>query len=155
MDTDPLILVCELLNREDVKYVVIGAYSMAMHGFVRATRDIDIMVKRPKENIEKTLKALKNLTWGIAGEIMPEEVLSKPFTIIGGQPRVDIITSSMGIDYGTIKNRILFIEVDNVKIPHVDIDTLIKLKRTGRKQDEADIEKLELIKRLKQEEGDG
>ncbi len=152
IDVHPLLEVCRLLNEFNVKYVVIGGWAVNIHGYIRPTKDVDIMVERTKENVTKTLKALENLPWRIAGEIMPEEIISKPFTIIGDYPRVDIITSSMGINYETIKDKILWTEVDNIKIPYADIDTLIKLKQTGRKRDEADIEELELIKKLKEEQ---
>ncbi len=35
----------ELLNKNNVKYMVIGGYAMALHGLPRYTKDIDIWVK--------------------------------------------------------------------------------------------------------------
>ena len=144
-----LIEVCKLLNNEKVLYAIVGGWAVILHGYLRTTYDIDILIQRKKENADKLKKALKSLTWGIIEEISAEEIISKPFTIIGDQPRVDIITYSGKINYKNIKDRILIKKVDGVKIPYVDIDVLIKMKATGRLHDLEDIEKLKLIKKIK------
>lgn len=44
VETRALIEVCRLLNQYEVKYVVIGAYACILHGLVRTTEDVDILV---------------------------------------------------------------------------------------------------------------
>ncbi len=147
MEKNNFLNVCKLLNKENIHYIIVGGWAVILHGYLRTTYDIDILVKKSRDNIEKLRKALKNLTWGIIEEISTEEILSKPFTIVGDQPRVDIITQAGKIDYDNIKNKVLTINVEGIKIPYIDIDTLIKMKNTGRLSDKEDIEKLKLIKK--------
>jgi len=40
----------KLFTENSVNYVVVGAYAMAAHGYVRATGDIDILVQPTHEN---------------------------------------------------------------------------------------------------------
>jgi hypothetical protein len=40
------------------------------------------------------------------------------------------------------------VEIDGVKVPFADIDTLIRTKQTGRLQDQADVETLQRLKQL-------
>ena len=47
---------CEALNREGVKYVVIGGFAVFLHGFPRFTEDIDLFIDPSPENISKLKK---------------------------------------------------------------------------------------------------
>lgn len=147
MEKNNFLNICKLLNKEGIHYIIVGGWAVVLHGYFRTTYGIEILVKKSRDNIEKLRKALKNLTWGIIEEISTEEILSKPFTIVGDQPRVDIITQAGKIDYDNIKNKVLTINIEGIKIPYIDIDTLIKMKNTGRLSDKEDIEKLKLIKK--------
>jgi len=49
------------LEREGVRYVLVGSMGMAAQGLVRATRDIDFFVSPDPENIERLRKALKSV----------------------------------------------------------------------------------------------
>ena len=49
------------LEREGVRYVLIGSMGMAAQGLVRATRDIDFFVTPDPENVERLKKALKSV----------------------------------------------------------------------------------------------
>ena len=40
----------ELLNSRKVKYIVMGGYAVAYHGYPRFTGDIDFLVERSAEN---------------------------------------------------------------------------------------------------------
>jgi len=49
-----------LLNAHKVKYVIIGASAMPVHGYSRHTKDIDIFIEATEENAAKiTLDMLK------------------------------------------------------------------------------------------------
>jgi len=60
-----LATVCDLLNAAGVKYVVVGGFAVALHGVVRATKDIDILIEPTLDNAQRALKALEGLTWGV------------------------------------------------------------------------------------------
>ena len=47
----------ELLNSNEVEYVIVGGYAVAFHGNPRFTGDIDIYVNPTQVNAEKVLSA--------------------------------------------------------------------------------------------------
>ena len=145
-----LATVCVLLNEAGVKYVVVGGFAVALHGVVRATKDIDILIEPTLENAERALKALEGLTFGISRELDPSEVVAKPITIIGDDPRVDLLTLAWSVRYPDAAPKAQRVEIDGVEIPFADLDTLIRTKQTDRFQDKADVENLEQVKRLEQ-----
>ncbi len=141
--------VCGLLNASGVKYVVIGGFAVALHGVVRATKDIDILIEPTLGNARRALKALASLPWGIARELDPSEMLKKPITVVGDDPRVDILTLAWSVRYADAAPTAERVEIDGVEIPYADLDTLIRTKQTDRFQDKADVESLEQVRRLK------
>ena len=143
-----LATVCGLLNTAGVRYVVVGAFAVALHGVVRATKDIDILIEPTLANAKRTLKALGGLPFGIARELDPSEVAIRPITIVGDDPRVDILTLAWSVRYADAAPKAEKIAIDGVDVPFADLDTLIRTKQTGRFQDLADVESLELVKRL-------
>lgn len=150
MTTAPsrLAQVCGLLNDARVRYVVVGGFALALHGVVRATKDIDILIEPTRDNAARALRALEALTWGVSRELDPSEVVAKPITIIGDDPRVDLLTLAWSVRYADAAPRARRVEIDGVDIPFADLDTLIRTKQTGRLQDQADVESLERVKRL-------
>ncbi|MGB4268414.1 MAG: hypothetical protein WBK20_04455 [Spirochaetota bacterium] len=49
----------QILLEEDVKFIIVGAYALAAHGYPRATGDIDIWIKPDQQNAIKVLHSLK------------------------------------------------------------------------------------------------
>ncbi len=142
-----LLKVCALLNQEGAKYLVIGGLALNLHGIIRATKDIDLLIPKDIKNTEKILKALEGLTYGISKELDAEQVSKNPFTIIGDNPRVDLLTVAYRVKYEEAEKTALKAHIQKVRIPYVDHNTLVKTKKTGRLQDQADLELLEKIKR--------
>lgn len=49
------------LEGEGVRYVLIGAAAMGIHGVVRATEDLDLMIEATAENVERLRRALRSV----------------------------------------------------------------------------------------------
>lgn len=62
MDTESLL---RSLTAHDVRYVVIGATAFPVHGYARATLDIDIFIEATPENARRTLAALKDVGYDV------------------------------------------------------------------------------------------
>ena len=58
MDRDEILRVLRALDNAGVDYVLIGATAMGLHGVVRATGDIDLLLRADRENIERVRTAL-------------------------------------------------------------------------------------------------
>jgi len=139
--------VCAALNRAKARYLVIGGIACILHGYARATEDIDILIERTAENADRILKALATLGYGFARAWTATEILKRQITVVGDDPRVDIFTVAWSIKYAQAAPRSDTVAVAGVRIPLIGIDDLIETKRTGRLQDAADIEVLEEIRR--------
>lgn len=141
--------VCAALNETGSKYLVIGGIACVLHGYVRATTDVDILIERTQANAERVLAALSTVGYGFAREWAAEEILRRPITVIGDDPAVDVFTVAWSVKYEGAIGGSSVVDVDGVPIPLIGIDDLIATKQTGRPLDIADIEALEEIKRLR------
>lgn len=141
--TDNRVLrVCRLLNRRRVRYLIAGGVAANLHGSVRATRDVDILVPRDLRNTERLLLALGELPYGLARELDPEEVLGNPVTIVGDDPRVDILTVAWSVTFDRAYPNRTVRRIEGVRVPYLSLADLIASKQTGRAADEADLEVL-------------
>ncbi|HRQ77670.1 MAG TPA: hypothetical protein PLY94_03655, partial [Gemmatimonadaceae bacterium] len=118
-------------------------------GSARATRDIDILIEPTEQNAQRVLDALSTLGYGFAKEWAAAEVARKFVTIIGDDPRVDILTLAWSVRYRDAVRSAERFELEGVSIPVLSLDDLIASKRTGRPQDDADLVVLEEIRRLR------
>jgi hypothetical protein len=147
-------LLCAALNAAGARYLVIGGVACILHGHVRATKDVDILIERTLDNARRVLEGLEGVGYGFAREWLPEELLRKPITVIGDDPAVDIFTVAWSVKYDDAIARSSTVDGGGVKIPLVGLDDLIASKRTGRPQDTADIAVLEEIRRIRNERSD-
>lgn len=145
-----LAAVCALLNEHQARYVLFGARAMQLWGTTRATRDIDILIEPTVENARRVLTALSRLGVGLADEWLADELSSRPVTVIGDSPRVDVFTVMWSVHYPDAAAEARVFTLERVDIPTASIEHLIASKRTGRLQDAADIEVLEEIRRLRE-----
>lgn len=138
-----LLRVCRLLNEHDVGYVVAGGMALALHGHIRATRDVDLLIPRDIDNARRLLDALAKLPLGLAREHDPETVARRAVTIIGDDPRVDLLHGAGQLSYDQANAHKEVRTIDGVVVHYVCREDLIRSKQTGRAQDRADIEALQ------------
>jgi predicted nucleotidyltransferase len=133
------------LLEENVRFLLVGAYAVAVHGFPRATKDIDFFVWATPENAANLMRALAK--FGAPLDDISESDFSSEGIIfqIGNSPRrIDIITNISGVkfEHAYANRKAIFIE--GIEVPVISLQDLIANKRaSGRMQDLADIEKLE------------
>jgi hypothetical protein len=139
--------VCRLLNRHRVRYLIAGGVAGNLHGSVRATNDVDVLVPRDVKNAARLLDALARLPYGLARELDAETVATKPITIIGDDPRVDVLTVAATVTFDAAYPRRVVRRISGVRVPYLHVDDLVRSKRTGRPRDTADIEQLRATSR--------
>ena len=145
--------VCRLLNAHGADYLVIGRVAMGLHGFDYATRDLDILVPRDEDNMTRVLDALSELPYGIAKELDPAAETRKIMTIVGDDPRVDILKGAGTTNYQKAVQNRRRILVDGVEIPYAGLDAMIDSKTTDRPGDAED--RRELTRKKEAEEDPG
>lgn len=111
-------------------------------------------MRKSLPNLERVLDALGRLPDQIAREIDPEIATNEPFTVIGDDPRVDILTVVQGVQFAEAWERRCEIEVDGERIPYASLDDLIEMKDTSRLQDQADREQLQRLKAAREPTSD-
>lgn len=140
------------LSDEKVRFLLVGAYAMAAHGYPRATMDIDVWIMPSPQNADSVLRAL--LRFGAPLHNLTKEDLQKDGTIfqIGVAPRrIDIITEASGLQFEETYRRSLSVNIDGIQVHVPSIEDLIRNKRaSGRTKDLADAEALESLKNSEQ-----
>ena len=135
----------QLLNDNRVRYLVVGGYAVALHGYPRYTRDIDIWVELSEENATHIVEALEQFGFASLGLKESDFLVKEQVIQLGYAPnRIDIITTLSGVTFAECYEKRVPVEIDGVKINFIDLDSLRKNKKaTGRLQDLADLENLE------------
>jgi len=133
------------LSGEKVKFILVGAYALAVHGFPRATMDIDFWVFASPENSAALLRALR--VFGAPLEGIHKEDFEQEGLVfqIGVAPRrIDIITAIDGLAFEDAWSRALITEIDGIPVRVLSKkDMIINKRATGRTKDIADAEMLE------------
>jgi hypothetical protein len=138
-ETDPLLRVCSLLNAHSAKYLVIGGHACILHGLVRTTEDVDILVEDSEENLKRVISALSQMQDGAASELTPRDLLENVVVKIADEVEVDVSRSAWSISFDDAIGSALNVKIDDVDVPYVDLKTLIATKETPRERDRADI----------------
>jgi predicted nucleotidyltransferase len=137
----------ELLNANEVEYLVIGAFALGFHGHPRFTGDIDFWVRNDLSNAEKVFKSIKEFGFPMS-KLKTEDFTSDDFIFQMGFPpiRIDIITSVDGLEFDkSFKNKNEKL-IEGLKINFINIEDFItNKKRVGRNKDLADLEGLDII----------
>lgn len=133
-----------LLGEEGVRFLLVGAYAMAAHGYPRATMDIDIWVKPSEENAPLVMRALKRFEAPLFGLTLDELNSESLVFQIGVAPRrIDIMTSITGLRFDEAYLRSKSIQVDSLTLQVLSLHDLLENKKsTGRLKDLADVEEL-------------
>lgn len=139
------------LSDAEVRFMVVGAYAVGVHGRPRATKDLDIWVEASPENAQRVLNALREFGAPL-GDLTAAD-LEKPGTgfKMGIPPRrIDILTQVSGIEFAQAWPSRISAAFDTVRCDVIGLDHLIANKRAAaRPQDIADVSALERIRRLR------
>jgi hypothetical protein len=137
----------QALVGEKVRFLLVGAYALAAHGYPRATMDIDIWVMPAPDNADAVLRALRR--FGAPVHNLSRTDLEKKGTVfqIGVAPRrIDIITAASGLQFDEAFSHAMAVEIEGIKVHIPSVADLIRNKRaSGRTKDLADAEALEAL----------
>lgn len=129
----------------EVRFLVVGAYALALHGRPRATGDLDVWVEATPDNAPRVMRALAAFGAPLA-EVSAADFAREGVTYQIGVPpgRIDLLTELTGLTFAEAW-------ADRVRRPFGDVDvdfigraSFIRNKRaTGRPKDLGDIEGME------------
>lgn len=133
------------LNDNGVCYLVVGGYAVALHGYPRYTKDIDIWVEMSPENAARIIKAIEQFGFGSLDLQEKDFLVEDQIIQLGYAPnRIDLMSTVPGIAFAECYPKRIRVEIDEVMVDFIDLESLRKNKKaSGRLQDLADLEKLE------------
>lgn len=138
----------QCLAAEHVRFLIVGAYAMAVHGYPRATMDIDLWVLPSPENGAALLKALRRFGAPLDAVSIADFQRDDTVFQIGVAPRrIDIITGASGLRFDAAFDRSVEVEIEGLRVRMPCLDDLIANKKAaGRTKDLADAEALETLR---------
>lgn len=139
-EVEDLISLCRKLNENKVAYVLIGGFAVILHGSVRTTKDIDLLVDPSVGNIQSLKKVLSTLPDNAVAEILDSDVEKYEVVRVADEIVVDLMAKACGINYEEAKAGIQIVDVEGVKIPIASKELLIRMKDTIRYSDKIDVE---------------
>jgi hypothetical protein len=153
--------ILKLLEKEGIDYAVIGGVAVVLYGYVRFTKDIDLLIDFSEDNVRRFMKVLAALNFQPGVPIDPLDMANekkrqewmreknvKVITFYNPESQllqIDVLITKNLADLKKIRKKI-----DGFEISIVDYDELLKMKKeTARPTDLIDIEKLEELRKIK------
>ena len=134
----------ELLNKNKVKYLIVGGFAVAYYSTPRFTKDIDFFIEASQENSSRLMNTLKRFGFGNIG--LKEADFQEPDQIIqlGYAPvRIDIITSIVGVEFENAWMNKVEGKYGDIPCFFISKEDLVRNKQAAaRPQDLADIKSL-------------
>lgn len=132
------------LNDEKVDYLLIGGYAVNLHGYTRATVDMDVWIATSPENAGKLIRAFDRYGFDVDG--MSESIFTEPRSIVrfGEAPlKIEVVTTIGGVEYAECRTNAIEVEVAGLTIPVIGLkDLRINKAASGRPKDLVDLEHL-------------
>lgn len=129
----------------DVRYLIVGAYALAVHGRARATGDLDVWVDATPENAARVMRALEDFGAPLAD--IRETDFARPGIVyqMGVPPGlIDLLTELTGVTFADAWPNRIRRPFGDIEVDFIDRATFVRNKRaTGRLKDLSDIEGLE------------
>ncbi len=150
-----ILKVVEKLKKSKIEFALVGGYAVALHGAVRGTVDLDLVITLNKSNYEHAEKALLELGLKSRLPVRASEVFNFreeyiknknliAWSFVNYKNPAEVI--HIIITHDLKKMSVVHISVYGVRIPVVSIPSLIKMKKeAGRPQDLEDIKALQEI----------
>ncbi|OGL48713.1 MAG: hypothetical protein A2161_05480 [Candidatus Schekmanbacteria bacterium RBG_13_48_7] len=133
-----------LLNSNNVKYLVVGGYAVAFHGYPRTTGDIDIWTSNDSDNVRKLMVALKEFGFDVPEYEKTRFLTEKRILRMGFPPlRVELMNSISGVEFQSCFESKHMVVLEDIEVSFINLDDLKTYKKaSGRHQDLNDLEKL-------------
>jgi hypothetical protein len=143
-----IVLVLAELARHRVEYALLGGTAMALHGFPRMTKDIDLLLPRDPRNNARLLKALSALRSNLSLDVIPDKkTLDAGFsTSAEGELGIDLLYSAASRSFDDYRKHIVTREFDGVPVKVLDVDGMLMSKQTDRPEDIPDVQRLSRLK---------
>ena len=135
------------LIAHDVRFLIVGAHALAVHGYPRSTVDIDIWIDATEENAARVWRALAEFGAPLDDLDVSQQDLTRHNVVVQlGLPpnRIDILTGVSGLTFDRAWANRVEDSLEAVTVPVLGLADLIENKRaTGRDRDRVDVRGME------------
>ena len=135
---EDLIKLCDSLNRQEAKYLIVGGFAVIQQGLYRTTEDIDVLLESSMENQRRVRKAMECLPDRAIRDVLENDLNEFTVVRVADEFVVDLMLSACGVDYEGAKDEIEWHELRGVRIPFASARLLLRLKQTYREKDALD-----------------
>lgn len=147
------------LNAQKIKYALAGGYAVALHGAVRGTVDVDILVTLDERSLSKVEAVMHSLGLTSKIPVSAKEIANfrkeyieqrnlKAWSFVNVNFPIEVVDILILYDLADFKTVTKNTAFGSVNV--VAIDDLIRMKElAGRDQDLEDVKALKQIKRQK------
>ena len=136
----------QALNQHNVEYILVGGYSVILHGYARTTGDLDIWVNKTKNNYHLLKKAFADFHMPVFDMTEENFLTNSAFNVFSfGRPPVsiDIMTEVKGLEFNNTYENSSIVEIEGLSIRLINLtDLLASKKSAGRSKDLNDLENL-------------
>jgi hypothetical protein len=151
--------VLRTLAAHRVRFAVVGGVAVVLHGYVRLTKDIDIILDFSAENIERFIQAMEALQYKPGPPIDPRDLGDKAKrsywfekknakVITFYDPQSSLLQLDVLLNYDLSMIHVDNKTIDDLTVPAIEYNDLIEMKKaSGRTVDLLDIEKLEELRK--------
>jgi hypothetical protein len=134
------------LLQAEVRFLVVGAHALGLHGVPRATLDLDVWIDRSAENAKRVWAALAAFGAPLADlDISAVDFVKPDIVAQFGMPpfRIDVLTGLSGVTFEEAWVDRVEASFGDLRVPYLGRAALIRTKRaSGRTKDLADLESL-------------
>jgi hypothetical protein len=154
-----LIKVVSELNKLEIPYAIAGGYAMALHGIVRATVDVDLILNLRKGDFIRFHKAMKGLSLTSRLPLLPSQIIDFreeyiqqrnliAWSFVNNRDPSEVVDVLLIEDLAKVKT--VKINLGDMKIRVIALEELVRMKiNSGRPQDLLDLDQLKKLKRIK------
>jgi predicted nucleotidyltransferase len=139
-----------LLNDHGVEYVIIGAAAFPVHGYARATLDVDIFIRPVRRNAERVREALERFGYDLA-EVTVDDLLNSKLLIRQYALQTDVHPFVEGVSFDEVWDNRVAGQIGGTPANFASLDDLISMKEAaGRPKD---LEDLKYLRRIRDRSG--
>lgn len=141
-----------LLADGQIEFVIVGGVAVTLHGYVRLTEDVDILIEPSAENVERLLATLSSYGEGFARELSVADFTDEEGAIRIVEEvemsQIDIFTQMSGWRYADLAGDAESLNLDGRTIRFASKAALIRLKESSaREKDQLDVSALRQLER--------